>query len=83
MSPSTATRRRAGCGRGEVVERGAHRHRVGVVAVVDDDDPAGQLDALAAQAREARRSTRPAGVDADGARGGDRGQRVAQVVRLR
>ena len=39
MSPSTATRRPAG-GRGEVVEGGAHRHRVGVVAVVDDDDAA-------------------------------------------
>ena len=60
---------------GEVVERGAHRHRVGVVAVVDHDHSAGELDALAAQRREAhlqaalrgrprapaRRPRRPAG----------------------
>ena len=61
-----------GRGRGEVVEGGAHRHRVGVVAVVDDDDPAGQLDPLAAQARQ-RDVDQPVGLDADGARGGQRG----------
>jgi len=41
----------AGRGRGEVVECGAHRHRVGVVAVIDDDDVAGQVRPLAAEAR--------------------------------
>ena len=39
----------SGRGRGEIVECGAHRHRVGVVAVVDDDDPARELDPLAAE----------------------------------
>ena len=50
MSPSTATRRPRRV-RGEVVEGGAHRQRVGVVAVVDDDDPA-------RPARRARRAAR-------------------------
>src|SRR3954447_12673887 len=35
---------------GEMIERRAHRHRVGVVAVVHEDDAAGELDALAAEA---------------------------------
>ena len=48
-----------GRGRGEVVECGAHRHRVGVVAVVDDDDAAGELDPLAAEARERDVAARP------------------------
>ena len=52
MSPSTATRR-AGGRLGQVVDRRAHGHRVGVVAVVDHDDPAGQRAALPAQRREA------------------------------
>ena len=38
--------------RGQVIERRAHGDRVGVVAVVHDDDSVGQLDQLAAQARE-------------------------------
>ena len=38
--------------RDEVVQRRAHRDRVGVVAVVHEDDSGGQLDQLAAQARE-------------------------------
>ena len=33
--------------RGEIVERGAHGQRVGVVAVIDDEDPRGQRDVLA------------------------------------
>ena len=36
MSPSTATRPSGGLLRGEIVQCGAHRQRVGVVAVVDD-----------------------------------------------
>src|SRR6266516_6736218 len=70
---------------GEVVERGTRRDRVGVVAVVDQDDPLAQLEALAPEAGEAyvrsavghlgeRRLQRHA--DRDG------GQRVGQVVRL-
>ncbi len=50
-----------GCGRGEVVEGGAHRHRVGVVAVVDDDDVARKGDPLTAQARQRDRRRRPSG----------------------
>ena len=50
-------RSRSGCS-ARCVERRAHRHRVGVVAVVHDRHPARQLDDLAAQRREARR--RPA-----------------------
>ena len=69
----------AGRGRGEVVEGGAHRHRVGVVAVVDDDDAAGQLDPLAAQARQ-RDVHGPSGSTPDGPRGGQRGERVAAHV---
>ena len=38
--------------RGEVVEGGPHRHRVGVVAVVDHGHAAGELDHLAAQRGE-------------------------------
>ena len=38
---------------GEVVERRAHRDRVGVVAVVHEDDPVAELEALAAEAGEA------------------------------
>ena len=50
-----AARRRA---RGEVVEGGAHRHRVGVVAVVDDDRP------RPAARRAAPRSAESVDVDA-------------------
>ena len=50
-----------GRGRGEVVEGGAHRHRVGVVAVVDDDHRARELDPLAAQRRSSATSTGPRG----------------------
>ena len=53
ISPSTAIRRAAPSRRREVVERGAHRDRVGVVAVVHEDDPVGELEALAAEAGEA------------------------------
>src|SRR6266511_5557175 len=38
--------------RGQMVEGGAHRDGVCVVAVVDDDESTGQLKQLAAQARE-------------------------------
>jgi hypothetical protein len=68
-----------------MVERRAHRHRVGVVAVVHEDDPVAELDALAAEAGESyvrgaigHRLQRGAEGDA----GGDRGQGVGQVVRL-
>src|ERR1700743_1794798 len=37
----------------EMVERRAHRHRVGVVTVVHEDDPIGELDPFAAEPREA------------------------------
>ena len=52
-------------GRGELVQCRPHRHRVGVVAVVDDDDAARQLDPLAAQAPRTRPRSRPSAVDAD------------------
>src|SRR3954447_15114189 len=39
-------------GTGELVEGGTHRHRVGVVAVVHDDSPVGELDPLAAARRQ-------------------------------
>ena len=75
-----ARRRGARRGRGEIVEGGAHRHRVGVVAVVDDDDRPGQLDPLAAQGAQ-RDLERAARLDADRPRGGQRGERVAAHVR--
>ena len=37
----------------EMVERRAHRHRVGVVTVVHEDDPVGELDPLAPEPGEA------------------------------
>src|SRR5439155_20703278 len=40
------------CARDQVLERGLHRERVGVVAVVDEQAAAGQLDLLTAPARE-------------------------------
>src|SRR5262249_33182011 len=39
--------------RSEVVERGPHRDRVGVVAVVHEEDPVAQLEALAPKSGEA------------------------------
>ena len=74
-----ARRCRRGRCRGEVVERGAHRHRVGVVAVVDQRarrraaPPAArarrelELDAAAGDARRSRARRRPrrAGCGAD------------------
>ena len=80
MSPSTATRR-AGAVCGEIVDRRAHGHRVGVVAVVDQDHPAGEREPLAAQRREAHLQLARGG-DSERARGGHRGEQVAQVVRL-
>ena len=52
MSPSTATRRRPCRALGEVLERGAHRDRVRVVAVVDQQPAAGELQLLLAELRE-------------------------------
>ena len=69
-----------GRGRAEIVEGGAHRHRVGVVAVVDDDDGPRQLDPLAAQRAE-RDLERAARIGADGARRGQRRERVGAHVR--
>jgi hypothetical protein len=65
-----------GRGRGEVVECGAHRHRVGVVAVIDDDDVAGQVHPLAAEARQLdlQRARR---LDSYSPCGGERGESVA------
>ena len=65
---------------GEVIQGGAHRDWVGVVAVVDDERPARQLDACAPQRGEdhvdaARR------LHADRPRRGHRRERVVQVVR--
>ena len=58
--------------RAEVIERSPHRDRVGVVAVVHQHDPVAELEALAAEAREAyrRRPTRHLG-----RRGADRDDR--------
>ena len=82
MSPSTATRR-AGRGRGEVVERGAHRHRVGVVAVVDQRRRRPAARCARRAAPRSATSTRPVRLDPERARGGHRGEQVAQVVGLR
>ena len=69
----------AGRGRVQVVEGGTHRHRVGVVAVVDDDDRPRQLDALAAQRAE-RDVEHPARRGAERARRGERRERVRAHV---
>ena len=82
MSPSTATRRPARR-LGEVVERGAHRHRVGVVAVVDQRPPRRAARTRSPRSAEKRRPASPRGVDAERPRGRHRGEQVAQVVRLR
>ena len=67
-------------GRGEVVEGGAHRHRVGVVAVVDHGHPAGQLRRRSpAHRRERDRRRAPPATHADRPRGGDRGEQVARA----
>ena len=52
ISPSTATRRRARRALGEVQERRAHRHRVRVVAVVQEQPAAGKRELLLAELRE-------------------------------
>ena len=68
---------------GEVVDRGAHGHRVGVVAVVDQDHLAGRARAAR---RAAPRSAPPrcrSGSTPSAARRGDGREQVAQVVRLR
>ena len=65
----------------EVVECGAHRERVGVVAVVDDRGAHSEQHALAAQAGEAHVHA-AARRDADRPRGGHRRERVHQVVGL-
>ena len=69
-----------GRGHAEVVECGAHRHRVGVVAVVHDDDPARELDPLPAHVRQ-RHVDLALGLDADRARRGQRGERIQTHVR--
>ena len=67
--------------RGELVEGGAHRHRVGVVAVVDQGHVPDQLHPLAAPRRQRQldpaRSPHP-----DRPRGGHRGEQVAAQVGL-
>ena len=68
-----------------MVERGAHRDRVGVVAVVDQEDLPSQLDALPAEAGEhyprgQRRHLRQVDPERDADR--DRAERVRQVVGL-
>ena len=71
--------------RGQVIERRAHRDRVGVVAVVHDDDSVGQLDQLAAQAREGYLRRPPRHLvqrDLERLADRDRRQGVGQVVRL-
>src|SRR4051794_9290408 len=77
--------RALGAERGEMVERRAHRHRVGVVAVVHEDDSAGKLQPLPTEAgesyaRSAVGHTRKVGTE--GNAGGDRSQGVGEVVRL-
>jgi hypothetical protein len=71
-----------GRGRGEVVEGGAHRHRVGVVAVVDDDDATRELEPLAAKARE-RHAQLAVRLDADRPCCRERRERVAAHVGAR
>src|SRR5215213_5522837 len=71
--------------RAEVVERGPHGDRVGVVAVVHEDDPVAQLEALAPEAGEAYvRSAvgHPGERRAEGDARCDGGQGVGQVVLL-
>ena len=70
----------------EVVERRSHRQGVGVVAVVHQDDPVAQLEALAtetgeAYARSAVGHLPERHLERDTDR--DRGQRVGQVVAAR
>ena len=60
MSPSTATRRPGA--RGEIVQRGAHRHRVGVVAVVDQHDSVCAAPHVRRAAPRTRTSSLPRGV---------------------
>ncbi len=52
ISPSTAIRRRGPGPLGEVLERGAHRERVRVVAVVQEQHAVGELELLLAKRRE-------------------------------
>ena len=73
----TARRRRR-----EVVEGGAHRHRVGVVAVVHDDEPVGEHLALAAALAE-RDGHAAARLRPRGPGGGQRGEGVAAHVGAR
>src|SRR5829696_4275307 len=76
----------AGVERCEMVERGAHRDRVRVVAVVHEHGAAGQLDHLAPQAREgyARGPTRHlGGIGVERHTDRDRACGVRDVVALR
>src|SRR3954453_9918296 len=68
--------------RGEIVERGAHGQRVGVVAVVDDGDPRGEVDTLAAEGPEAHVDA-PVWLYTDGLGGRDRCEQVHQLVTRR
>ena len=71
-------------GLGEVVERGAHRHRVGVVAVVDQRPRRRAACTRCAAHRREATSSAPAGVTPERARRRHaRRSRLQQVVRLR
>ncbi len=71
-----------GRGRGEIVEGGAHRHRVGVVAVIDQQDVVRELTPLTAAGAEDEVDV-PARGDADRLRGRDGGEEVRAQMGLR
>ena len=71
-----------GSGHGQLVESGPHRHRIGVVAVVDDGDAVREVDPFAAQRPRSGTSTRPVRPHAHGQRRGHGRQRVEPVVGL-
>ena len=79
MSPSTATRRRRRRLRGEIVERGAHGQRVGVVAVVITTTPVASSTCSPRSAPNST-STAPGRLHADRLGRGHRGQQVHELV---
>ena len=71
--------------RGEVIDGGTHRHGVGVVAVVHDENAVREL--ISSPRRPEKRTWRAPSASASGSmpsrlRGADRGQRVGDVVIL-
>ena len=81
-----AARRARSATCGEVIDGGTHRHGVGVVAVVDDENAVAELRAPLPRRPEKRTVRAPSASassgDAERVRGTDRRQRVGDVVRL-